>query len=149
MPVSRSLIALNARLTSAVKIEDESPKLEALLMRIASSRLEVRIIASTGPKISSTAMRASGFTPANTVGRKKCPRASAPSDAASPGVGGGPPRGGRIEPVAELERRGPFRHAPHQLVVHLLVHDHAAARGAALPRRAGRAPPDRGGGGAQ
>src|SRR4030067_55147 len=114
MPVSRSRIAVNARLTSAVKIEDESPKLEALLMRIASSRLDVRLIASTAPE-----------------------------------WWGRPPLVGGSEPVAELERRGPFRHAPHQLVVHLLVHDHAAARGAALPRRAGRAPPDRGGGGAQ
>ena len=65
-------------------MDEERPKLEALFTRTASAKSFTLTTESTGPKISSTAMRASGFTPANTVGRKKCPFASAPSVAGSP-----------------------------------------------------------------
>jgi hypothetical protein len=69
IPVCKSRIALNALLTSRVKIDDESPYWTLFAARTASSNESTGISAVVGPKISSCAIRIWGSTSAKTVGR--------------------------------------------------------------------------------
>ncbi len=100
-------MAANARFTSRVKIEDDRPYDEALFTRTAWSRSFTFTIDTTGPRLSSTAMRASSFTSANTVGWWKKPLVCAPSAsvATAASTSSGPEHGNspRSSPVAGLK----------------------------------------------
>ena len=85
-PESKSRIERKARLMSRVKSEVESPYLTEFTIRTVSSQVSTGMTDVTGPKISSMAMRASGFTSVKMVGWKKLPLSSPPSRAASPPI---------------------------------------------------------------
>ena len=79
MPQSTRRAIRCARATSAVRTPAASPYGESLAMRTASSSVSNGITTVTGPNTSSRAMVIDGVTPANTVGSRKYPPASAPS----------------------------------------------------------------------
>jgi hypothetical protein len=83
-PAWSALAARRALPISRLQIEPDSPYGVALARRSASSSVSNGMIETTGPKISSRAIRMSFDTPSNTVGMRYAPPASAGSVGASP-----------------------------------------------------------------
>jgi hypothetical protein len=69
---------------SRLQTEPDSPYGVAFASRIASASVSKGMIETTGPKISSFAIRMSFVTPSKTVGMRYAPVASAGSSGASP-----------------------------------------------------------------
>src|SRR3972149_3870481 len=131
-----------ARLMSRVKSEVERPYLTEFTMRTVSSQSSTGMTDVTGPKISSMAMRASGFTSPKKVGRKKEPlprRPAAAPQAGPPATDGGvrrdaldrlvvddrPDIGPLVQAVAQDQGRHALAERLHELVVDRPMHDQA------------------------